>query len=247
MPPTVIRHLHSAARRIASLVFPPVCIRCGTVFEDGRWGMCRACLDLLDSDEAATCPHCAATTGQFAESGCGRCRKPRLSFDNSYRLGEYRDELRRAILTAKGPAGESMGRVLGKLLGRHLAAIANRPTWNMVVPVPTYWVRRLMMPFHHADVLAEEVARALHVRGRRRILRQVKYRPPQTQVSRTQRFENVRGVFDAPRSRRLRGAVVLVVDDVMTTGATADEATRCLKQAGAARVDVAIVGRTVGR
>ena len=245
----VPRWLRTATDPIGRLLFPPHCLMCGSLCADwSARGLCATCLDTLDADRSATCARCAATVGEFTSgmARCPRCKSLRLSFRGAQRVGEYSGLLRQAVLAAKSPPGEAMARALGRLLGQRLARHTDRPAWRLVAPVPMHVWRRAIQPFNHAQLMAVEVGRALHLPVRARILRRVKDRPPQTRLSRSQRFENMRGAFDAAPSRWLRGASVLVVDDVMTTGATADEAARCLRQAGAQHVDAAIVARTPG-
>jgi ComF family protein len=112
----------------------------------------------------------------------------------------------------------------------------------MIVPVPLHWTRRLSRGFNQAEVLA----RGLAVAGGRQVARRglVRIRPTQhqTRLSVTERQRNVRGAFGMGRwGPALHGKRILLVDDVLTSGATIGECTRALKKAGARDVYVAVV------
>jgi ComF family protein len=114
---------------------------------------------------------------------------------------------------------------------------------EVVVPVPLYWLRRLTRGYNQSAAVAGGVARVLGLPCRPRWLRRVRNTPKQVGQSLAARQENVRGAFRARRRAPLAGRSVLLVDDVMTTGATLGEAARALRAAGAARVAVAALAR----
>jgi ComF family protein len=112
------------------------------------------------------------------------------------------------------------------------------------VSVPLHFMRRLQRGFNQAESLAGCLARQLNLPHRSRILRRVRRTRPQSELRRDDRRENVRGAFWARATADLRGSTVLLVDDILTTGATCSEAARALKAAGAARVVVAVIARS---
>jgi ComF family protein len=114
---------------------------------------------------------------------------------------------------------------------------------DAVVPVPLHWWRRLRRGYNQSEALARGLARVLALPCRTSWLRRARHTPSQVGKSAEQRRANVRGAFRAARVPA--GASVLLVDDVMTTGATASEAARALKEAGAGRVVAAALGRAV--
>ena len=114
----------------------------------------------------------------------------------------------------------------------------------MVVPVPMFWFDRRIRGLH----LSGELARALSSRHGwvcdTRLLRQVKPSRRQYRLSAAQRARNVRGLFAAAKGADLKKQTVLLVDDVMTTGATASECARVLRRAGAKKIHAAVLART---
>jgi ComF family protein len=175
---------------------------------------------------------------------CGACRSRKLLFVAARTIGPYQDELRHAILKAKHASHEPLAIALGQRLAEAVAhqPFAERP--DLVVPVPMHWLKRWWRKTNPAGTVAQAVARELDlplaagVLACRRLLRR------QATLTPAERRRNVRGAFRASPRWALQGKRVLLVDDVMTTGATAHETSRALFQAGAAAVFVATVGRS---
>jgi len=133
-------------------------------------------------------------------------------------------------------------------LGRWAARAAGEAPFSseidVVVPLPLSGPRRRERGFNQAELLAETIATRLRVPLRPRVLRKVVDTPPQAGLSRAARRRNLDGVFRA-RERAVRGRRILLVDDVLTTGASLSEAARTLRKAGARRVDAAVVARAI--
>ncbi len=111
------------------------------------------------------------------------------------------------------------------------------------MPVPLYPKRERERGFNQAGLLAEELSRGMGLPVLTRGMRRVRATATQTRLTAAQRVHNVRGVFAVSAPDRVRGARVVLVDDVMTTGATVNECARVLKAAGAAAVMVVTVAR----
>ena len=135
-------------------------------------------------------------------------------------------------------------------LGRHIAARAASAAGmeleraEFVVPMPMHWRRRLQRGRNHAESIARPLARRLD-RPLLRALRRRTFGPPQMGRSRRQRLANRGVAFACSRPDRVRDRVVLLIDDVVTTGATAGRAARCLKAAGASEVILFVAARTL--
>jgi ComF family protein len=112
-----------------------------------------------------------------------------------------------------------------------------------VVPVPLSRRRRRERGFNQAELISKAVAREARLPLENAILRRTKDRPPQTGLTRGDRIRNVRSVYGASLPPSLRGERLLLVDDVLTTGATAEAAARALLRAGAGAVDVLTLAR----
>jgi ComF family protein len=229
---------------LLQLLYPGCCLSCGQALGPACRHFCAACRSALLSEPQRTCPRCAASVGPFArlDGGCAVCRGQPLPFHAALRLGPYDKLLRDLILRLKYHSGEGLAEVLGELWAAHAAAHFHALQAEVVVPVPLHWLRRLRRGYNQSSAVAGGVARVLGLPCRPRWLRRVRHTPQQVGQSFAARQENVRGAFRARRAV-VAGRSVLLVDDVMTTGATLAEAARVLRAAGAARVAVAALAR----
>ena len=176
--------------------------------------------------------------------GCPRCQRRRYYFSQAVALGSYHAELQQVVLRMKRPAFEPLTRTMGLYLAelvrdrlRRTGRGSDRADPHALVAtaadgariLPSCWPRRW------AQVMRLPVSTQL-LRCRRKAKKQGTLRP-------TERFKNVRGTFCVSSGYDITDANVLIVDDIMTTGATASEAARVLRQAGARTVYVAVVAR----
>ncbi|MBK9089030.1 MAG: ComF family protein [Holophagales bacterium] len=171
---------------------------------------------------------------------------PRLSWGRVSRVADGRGRAVRGRGPQARPRPEVPGarhprRTRRRPHGRNRPGPGSRPASGAVVPVPSTTRRNRDRGYDPGGLLAEEVARQLG-RPLRALLSRVREAPPQSALPAAERRRNVHGAFRSSPSAR--GAHLLLVDDVMTTGATAFEAARTLRAAGAAHVDLLVLART---
>ena len=234
-------------RTALNLVFPPRCVQCDADLapEDDDLLLCPGCRERLGPREWPCCRRCGAAASEDlpAQERCTLCEKSRLHFDTVLPLGAYRDDLRSVILRMKRRQGEPLSKAMGQLYtarrGSQLASLRA----DMVVPIPMHWLRRLVRGTNNPEILAECLGRHLGVPVATGALVRCRNTIRQPKLPPHKRFENVRGAFRLAPGYDFHDARVLLVDDVLTTGATCSEAARVLKQAGASAVAVAVLAR----
>jgi ComF family protein len=155
------------------------------------------------------------------------------------RMGPYEGLLREVILRMKKPTGEDLAEIIGAAWAGAIAPRLKASAIDAIVPVPLHWWRRWRRGFNQSEILANCIGEALAIPARPRWLRCVRRTNEQKGLPPTVRRDNVHDAFSASRSAALAGKTILLVDDVMTTGATAHEAARALRKAGAHRIIVA--------
>jgi ComF family protein len=197
--------------------------------------------------DGAVCKRCAAP-GNPADIGedCVRCRDRRYHFQAAMALGVYQDDLRDAVIRMKQAVHEPLTLSMGCLLAGTLRQRLTDPQPDVMVPVPAHWSKRLLRGVNGPDLLAEASARQLGIPVAIDLLRCCRRTQKQGTLMPSERQANVRGAFAVRSGYNLQDAHVLLVDDILTTGATASESARVLRQAGAAHVTVAVVARGVG-
>lgn len=236
------------AQAACDFLFPPACLLCGRpVATETDW--CGDCRKELGNPAQLQCPRCAADVGAYTSSldGCYFCHDESFAFRRVLALGRYEGHLQRALRMGKTTWGAAVSRGLTDLLlERHLADLLTE-SFDAIVPVPHHWWRRMTQLQVSAETIAQRLADRLSRRFAPHILRKPRLTPRQAGASTTERRRQQRGAFVVPDGVRLDGSRLLLVDDVLTTGATADAAARALRQAGAADVLVVVLARGLGR
>jgi ComF family protein len=233
--------MRTLARGLLHLLYPGACLVCDAPLDPDADDFCPACRAALAADPYPACRRCASTLGPNLppQDDCTRCRGESFHFERVLRLGPYEGVRRDVVLRMKHAHHDGLAEAAGALWAAHALERLRDVRASAVVPVPLHWRRRWQRGYNQCDVLAAALAAALGLPCRRRWLRRVRATPRQTDLSATGRRDNVRGAFRATAVPR--GQTVLLVDDVLTTGSTASEAARALRDAGAARVVVAVL------
>ncbi|HVO98148.1 MAG TPA: ComF family protein [Bryobacteraceae bacterium] len=174
------------------------------------------------------------------EGRCAMCRLGLRGYDTVYTFGSYEDTLRELIHLFKYSSVRTLAKPLGSLAAR---AIPREHGFDVIVPMPLYWTKRWKRGFNQSELLAREIARRWGAPVKN-MVRRVKNTSTQAGLSNAKRRLNVRGAFSMRKGAGIKGLRVLLVDDVLTTGATASACAAVLKRAGAKHVAVAAVART---
>ncbi len=228
-----------------SLLFPDECRLCGQPLRQiSRVPVCGSCLSAAEPLRAEYC--CAQCLMPFAnhypldERGlCALCRGGHSEFDSTYAFGAYEGALRELILLFKYGRVQALAPPLARLLRR---AVPHEGRFDFIVPMPLHWKRRWWRGFNQAGLLAREISRHTGVPAMN-AARRTRPTAVQAGLGRSARRRNVTGAFSVRRPEAVRGKRILLVDDVMTTGATAAACARTLKRAGAAKVSIVVLAR----
>ncbi|MGO8816408.1 MAG: double zinc ribbon domain-containing protein [Terriglobia bacterium] len=243
---------------VLAVAFPTDCGLCGGELSSHTGlRICQTCWASIEPWGGPLCRRCGlpfpsprALDSSVAE--CGECRAGEPGFDGARSFGLYTGKLRLVVLRMKFAGDERLGARLGELLAPIWDSLPQfgEPVPRVIVPVPLHTSRRRERGFNQSELLAAGLARALERQSggaAPRILpdclRRKRATPPQTGLSVAARRENLRGAFEAPKPEEVRGRCIVLVDDVMTTGATLSACARALKHAGAAQV----MGLTLAR
>jgi ComF family protein len=231
--------LLQTVRRAADALFEQDCLLCGEA--SGADILCRACAGDLPRLPAPHCPRCALPAGDGGP--CGRCLAHPPHYDRTLAAFNYGFPLDKLIQSFK--YGHRLA--LAVMFGRELADLARRAAppaeADLVLPLPLHPARLRERGFNQALELARPVASALGLPLEAAACERIRPTPPQAALSWKKRESNIRGAFRA--GREIAGRRILLVDDVMTTGASLNECARALKQAGAVQVTLLVLARTL--
>lgn len=240
--------------RLLDLLCPPVCAFCGESLDEAE-PFCQKCAEKLATPDGKFCLRCGGRRFQRVEGkepgsdACKRCRTTDFRFRRVIALGEYEQELRAAVLRMKTERGGLLARSAAELLWKCRKSELRAEAPDFVVPIPMHRIRRFSRGVNSPDVLAVELARKLGVPVCGNLIRRVRRTDLQYMLSARDRRSNVDGAFafvDERRLRRLEGRNVLLVDDILTTGATCNEAAGLLRRSGVRSVTVCILARAEG-
>jgi ComF family protein len=206
-------------------------------------GVCAVCGERLFS------PY--ALAGAPGEPRCGLCRRLEPPFARAVAYGSYESGLRELIHLLKFGGVRPAANVLGRMLADAIATVEPEfPAESVVViPVPLHRTKFRQRGFNQAELIARAAMKLMlhgnRLRLRAGVLERKRETASQIGLTSHQRRENLRGAFGVALPELVKGREVLVVDDVYTTGATVSECARVLRRAGATKVWVATVARTL--
>ena len=237
----------SAFRFALDVALPPLCPSCREPLGDGV-GLCAACWSKLSMIEP---PYCARLGIPFAyDGGSGLLSMEAIADPPAYdraRAAVRYDDIARVLVHAY-KYGDRLD--LAPLMGRWVARAGRElfPEADAFVPVPLHWRRLWARRFNQSATLAAEMSKITGVPVLHGALRRVRATPQQVGLSKSERADNVQGAFRvaADAKAEVAGRRLILVDDVLTSGATVDTCARALLRAGAAHVDVLVFARVVG-
>ncbi|MBN2429934.1 MAG: ComF family protein [Acidobacteria bacterium] len=234
-------------RSITAVIWPDQCLLCGVwLHEDAERGVCTACLaqirPLRPEHLCRVCGQTGLAATEAVDRLCPACREAPPAFDAARAYAVYDASLRHLILHYKFKHQSRLHIPLGNHMGLALDTHFADEEISLVTHVPLHWRRRMQRGFDQTELLARFLARRS---GRRHmaLLKRTRHTPPQSTLDPTRRTANIRGTFTCRAPQKCRDHTVLLVDDILTTGATVDECARILKEAGVARVLVLTLAR----
>lgn len=242
--PDLIQRACGTGELALDLLYPRHCQHCGAPADAARF-FCWECLSDFHYIQPPFCSLCGdPVPGHIDhEYRCVFCSRKRPSFDGARSAVRYEGAAGLSIRAIKYQSATWLIPDLTSLLEACLRAHYDLLPFDAVCYVPLHAVKQRERGFNQAEMLARGLARARRLPLQMNLLRRIKDAGSQTRLTASQRASNVSGVFRAERPQRTEGLKLLLVDDVMTTGATVNECARMLKGAGAESVHVLTVAR----
>ncbi len=230
--------------RLLNLFFPPQCLACDTLVPT-HGTLCPDCWGNIPFISAPQCACCGLPL-EFAvdeQTLCGDCLREHPPFSRARATFVYNEHSRTLILKLKYQDHAYLASVFGNWLksaGAELIAAS-----DLIIPVPLHYWRMVRRRYNQSALLAGTVAAHSSLPLLLDGLTRIRYTPQQTGLTRTQREKNVKGAFRVPERHRaaIKGKSILLIDDVMTTGATIHACTYTLLKAGASQVNVLTLAR----
>ena len=237
----MIRHLvRSCARWALDFALPPRCAGCGTIVGEVH-SFCPDCWKQIEFLGDGGCSVCRVPLHGTEERICAVClaRPPRIS---RTRAAVAYDDVSRS-LAIRLKYGRKVA--IARTMARYMAPLVNASGDALLVPVPLHRTRLWQRGFNQSALVARELSRRLMIGADPLALKRIKRTPPLKGMSPLQRRKTVAGAFRVRDKAAIAGKTVILIDDVLTTGSTAEACARTLKRAGAARVELVSWARVV--
>lgn len=235
----MVRRVYNWLSLAQAVILPYRCILCRC--RTGRlMDLCADCEQELPLNLNA-CPRCAQPVGEIGDGVCGACLKKTPRYTTAYTPFRYSYPVDHMIRALKYGNDLAQARVLGALLARGCAGLATTGLIDMILPVPLSHYRYVQRGYNQARELGRWLQRELQVPLRCDVLSRTRHTEEQARLPRRERRRNVRGAFSVTSA--VQGARIALLDDVITTGYTANEAARTLRKAGASEVHLWAVAR----
>lgn len=232
--------LKAPVRWALDLALPPRCAGCGVIVADVH----------------SFCPDCWKQVEFLGESGCSICGLPLQATDSKLcaaclakppRIARTRAAVAYSDVSRGLAIRFKYGRkvAIARTMARYMAPLIQAEGDIVLMPVPLHRTRLWQRGFNQSALVAREIGRRLRLRSDPLALRRLKRTPPLKGMSRLQRRKTVAGAFSVRNKAAVIGKTVILIDDVLTTGSTAEACARTLKRAGAARVELVTWARVV--
>ncbi|MFC1590685.1 ComF family protein [Candidatus Omnitrophota bacterium] len=235
--------LNVISKNLVNLVYPLHCQVCKTPLDPmNNYHVCPACISRIRVNQRPYCVRCGRSV-ERPDAVCAECGRRKPCFHMARSPFLYEGVIKECIHLMKYGKKVCLAKLLSRLMARFLKENAElREAADLIVPVPLFARKLRERGFNQSKVLARGICAELHIPASDAL---VKSRPtrPQSDLSKEGRMGNIKGAFRVRGRNSVRGKVILIVDDVLTTGATLNECASVLAASGAARINVITLAR----
>ena len=239
----MINNLNDFFIKIINTLFPITCYGCGKYIDN--FGLCSDCWKKINWIGEPVCAICGKPFEFQKNSKCMDCARKKPSFDKAVSVFEYNEQSKNIVLRFKNADSTFLGKELALMMSRAGRSLIENS--DIVVPVPISFPRRFKRRYNQTEILARYIGKSGKKDYEPRVLAKNKNIRPQEGLNHKQRQENVKNAFYV--NEKFRSSIdhkkVLLIDDVLTTGATVNECAKVLKNAGAKKVFVLTLARAL--
>ncbi len=225
---------------LIDLIFPLNCALCGR-FDPAtkEQPLCRNCLEQIPYTHPPFCLKCGRNIRTYSEQGlCPDCILQPPGFDGAWAFTRYEPPMTNLIRTFKFHNKTSLRKTFTHIARSFIERYSLKLAADMLIPIPVHPVRLRERGYNQSELLAHGLAELTGIPLETHILKKHRLIPRQSDLKRKERWTNIQGAFRIENSSLIKNRHIFLVDDLLTTGATASVAANALKQAGAANVEL---------
>ncbi|MDD5772993.1 MAG: ComF family protein [bacterium] len=219
-------------------IWPPKCLICDNSLEDGKKFICDECAKGVNLFSPPFCFHCGKPlfySGDLSERLCAPCKEKKGHFDRAFIIGSYENSLREAVHQFKYNKKAALRKYFSVLINDYVEKNNVLDKVDVIVPVPLFLTKKRERGFNQSELLAKEISKKWSLPVSTKNLYRARHTEPQYNLDYTGREKNIKGAFKLKDKDIIEGKRVLLIDDVVTTGATINECSRILKNEGKAK------------
>ncbi|MCF6157879.1 MAG: ComF family protein [wastewater metagenome] len=227
------------------LFYPRSCLHCKRNLNNScEFYLCNDCKGQISYLDNTQCIRCGAVPGPYtvlSTKGCSACKGKYLHFDTIVAVAYYEGVMRTLLHAFKYGRQRFLFMMLNDIILQNKKLYDIVPEIDIIVPVPLYWLKNFHRGFNQSELLSKGIQRHFLKPVSINNLYRIRNTSSQTQLSKTQRQVNIHDAFIVKHTKQLRGKKILLVDDVLTTGVTAAECSKKLKEAGVQSVHLLVL------
>lgn len=245
----VLKRLWRHWQNLLDIFYPRWCYGCGrSLAPSANRYLCYGCWRKLSYIDRAICPRCGLPVAANVVS-CSQCAGERFYFEEVRAAGEYRKLLRDLLLDFKFAGRAELGYPLTAIVERHLNRKPFAAAPDVITSVPSSFSALYRRGYNPAAVMATLLGRRLQLPYDNNLLVKIRNTPPQSGLPRHIRKTNLNRAFAVPKEKhaKIRQCIIVLADDIFTTGSTANECARQLKLHGARKVYIVTIARSIIR
>lgn len=233
------------AKAFSRWLYPASCAVCESPLPLAEDDLCAKCSSLLEEIRHPACPKCGIELIPYgsASGRCRECRTRKFVFDETLAIFRYDKAFRKILHQIKFRRKFWLLRIFDEKI-RHIITSRSGEAPTRIVPIPLDRRRLRERTFNQSLLIAQMISKTLQIPVLDKALVRRQRRLPQSWLSRKERFGNLENLFQVRKPGELRHQWILLVDDVVTTGATVQECSKVLKESGARKVTVFALART---
>jgi ComF family protein len=244
---SILKPLEIVSKCINSVIFPMSCCVCGDYSNDAVCNKCWSEVIMITEHACKKCdkpfynPYLISEEGDYI---CEDCQEKAIFFERAFSYGVYRDTLMKIIHAFKFHNKPYISKYLARKLLILIESNEEFKEIDLIIPVPMYWKKEIERGYNQSYLLAKQLSKLKKIKLEKGVLVKVKNTGSQSLMPMKSRKQNVKGSFFVKRSEKIRNKIILLIDDVYTTGSTVNECARMLRLAGAGKIIVLTIART---